>query len=348
MNIHLAGIGWVTPMGVELDSVWQAICRKRHLEPKTLTTPSSQASFPYLPITDDFMAGTQAIARLRRSSLISHLAVNAALRAIKDSGLEWTETIAARSAMVFAVSDGSVLYTRRFFEVIDREGTQAGSPLLFPETVYNAPASHVAAHLKITGRCETLVNDATCALGALDLAQELLFDTEIDYCLVVAAEECDWIVAEGYNRWGLIPRYEQAKTPALADGAAALLLSKSGHGPCLGRSVSAPFRSRRDAELALRKVLQELRPSSSDTIIASGAGNRFEPIENSALHSAGLEQPVVRPRHTIGESLCAASLMQVACGGLSIRSGAPAALITVLGYNGLAAGLRLTSAERGS
>ena len=73
--------------------------------------------------------------------------------------LEVTPEIAARTAVVFAITDGGVLYTRKFYEQIVKQGANSASPLLFPETVYNAPASHLAAQLGIDGASYTLVGD---------------------------------------------------------------------------------------------------------------------------------------------------------------------------------------------
>ena len=66
---------------------------------------------------------------------------------------------AARLAVIFAVASGSVVYTRRFYEQVTKQGAKAASPMLFPETVYNAPASHLAALLGIDGATYTLVGD---------------------------------------------------------------------------------------------------------------------------------------------------------------------------------------------
>ena len=55
-------------------------------------------------------------------------------------------------ALIFAVSNGGVIYTKRFYHDIVESGAQSASPLFFPETVFNAPASHLAAILGIHRR----------------------------------------------------------------------------------------------------------------------------------------------------------------------------------------------------
>ena len=73
--------------------------------------------------------------RLRRSSAISRFAVVAGLGALRDAALELDEASAARTALIFAISNGGVIYTKRFFHEIVKSGAAAASPLLFPETV---------------------------------------------------------------------------------------------------------------------------------------------------------------------------------------------------------------------
>jgi len=84
-----------------------------------------------------------------------------------------------------------------------KQGASAASPLLFPETVYNAPASHLSAQLGLDGACYTLVGDSTIGLTALKFAEQLLALGDVDRCVVVACEEIDWILCEAYRDWRL-------------------------------------------------------------------------------------------------------------------------------------------------
>ena len=161
MSAGIAGIGWITPLGADLETVWREIERGVVPEPQTITNPETGRVHPYLPIPPALTADLAREPRLRRSSAISFYAVAAARRALADASLTLTPDIAARTAIVLAVTDGGVVYTRRFYEQIVKQGANAASPLLFPETVYNAPASHLAAHLGIDGASYTLVGDST-------------------------------------------------------------------------------------------------------------------------------------------------------------------------------------------
>src|SRR5207253_4480313 len=125
--------------------------------------------------------------------------------------------------------------TKRFYHDIVESGAQAASPLLFPETVFNAPASHLAAILGITGASYTLVGDGAVGTLALKMAEDLMIGDALDYCLVVGAEEADWLLCDAYRKWRLLrsaPPVEPFQQPArgtiLSEGAGAILLSSEG------------------------------------------------------------------------------------------------------------------------
>ncbi len=90
------------------------------------------------------------------------------------------------------------------------------SPILVPETVFNAPSSHVAALLASPALNNTLVSDAGGFLAALDMAVQWLDEGNVSDCLVIAAEEHDWLSGEAL---GLFPGQ-----PIASEGAAALWL----------------------------------------------------------------------------------------------------------------------------
>ncbi len=63
-------------------------------------------------------------------------------------------------------------YSRRFYEEVLRDPATA-SPLIFPETVFNAPASHLAAFLGTTAINYTLVGDEGTFLAGTRAGREL-------------------------------------------------------------------------------------------------------------------------------------------------------------------------------
>ncbi len=185
--ITIEGMGWVTPLGRSLSGVWRQIAAEARPPLASQENPVNAHPAPIYRVPDNDVAEAAAHPRLRRSSRISHLALTAARDAI--SGL--SPELLARTVLVFVASDGGVIYTRRFYADIVERGGGAGSPILFPETVYNAPASHVAAVLGLDAEVLTLVGDAATGIDGIATATEFLTLGEADRCLVVAAQELD-------------------------------------------------------------------------------------------------------------------------------------------------------------
>lgn len=278
--------------------------------------------------------------RLRRSSRISHLACAAAKNAV-DHAPDWNP---ARSAIVFAASNGAVIYTRQFFDGVVREGT--GSPLFFPETVYNAPASHVAALVGIDGEVVTLVSDATAAIDALATATEILESPDLDTCLVVAAEEVDPVTAAAYRLWGLIRDGADGHSEAtLSEGAVAMVLGRDG-GPRLrrldtGHSCTAGHSLRRGLDQVVKNLTGGHRP---DVVVCSAAGARSDATEALVLDERLRGVPRLTPNRMVGQAFAVSALTQVLVAAqVILQNEASSALVPVVGWNGRVGGLVLTA-----
>ena len=346
MNASVAGMGWVTPLGRDLESVWKAVCRGNPPEVSRLENPISKSSTPVLRVPENLVRDAATVPRLRRSSLISHFAVAAASDAALSAGM--TAEKLSRTALVFAASDGGVIYTRRFYADVVERGEGAGSPLLFPETVYNAPASHIAARLGLQGEALTLVGDAATGLAAVRTGCELLATGEADYCLVTAAQEIDWITCEAYSRWGLI-KDDASESSVFSEGAAAIVLTRE-PGDCRVSATHPGFScpTEKDAEERLDAVLAEILPGSQVILsVSCASGTRLDIAEKNCIERRLPSARVLAPKSILGESLACSTLQQVIVGSLALReAGGGDALVTAIGYNRQVAGLILTHDRR--
>ncbi len=327
MSVGILGRGWVTPIGSEIASVCEQVRAGSRPTPELLTNPFSGRETPCFRVPAADIAGVARQPRLRRASIISHLAMTAALAALDDASLS-AEAENVDLALIFAVSDGGVIYTRKFFaELVDR-GTQAGSPLLFPETVYNAPASHIAAKLGITGVTSTIVGDATAGIHAIAMAEDLLQSGECSHCLVVAAQEIDWIVAEAYSMWGI----PGADPVVFGEGAAAVLLGSGGRWQIDTRLGKNYTTLKRGAEV-LAETLAPL--NGPTTIVGSMSGSKFDRAERSAIRESLGQTHGIHPRTVLGEAFATSTIGQVIVAAECSGADSPDAVaVPVLGWNG--------------
>jgi 3-oxoacyl-(acyl-carrier-protein) synthase len=311
----VAGMSWVTPLGNDVEGVWQRLLAGEVAPEETLTTEQIGAHYLVRRVRAEMAASLPPHPRLRRASAISRFAAAAGLAALKEAKFDLD-----RLALVFAISNGGVIYTRRFYSEIVKTGAQSASPLLFPETVFNAPASHLAAILGITGASYTVVGDGAVGILALKLAEDLIASSEIDACLVVGAEEIDSLVCEAYRQWRLLrdPRQPQSQRGMIvSEGAGAVLLRKSGGDFEIDRiDAGGNFFRRREAAGKLRRVVQHLDGKVA-FCVGSANGTFVDEAERLAL---GNELPFYSPKGALGDSVGASVLWQLIVATQALRT----------------------------
>src|SRR5207245_1153521 len=177
------------------DPVWDRLIRGEEATAQPISDPIANKTYCAFRIPTEALKDLPPHPRLRRASAISRFAAAAGLDALAEARSTIGGIDLERMALVFAVSNGGVVYTKRFYHSVVESGAQSASPLLFPETVFNAPASHLAAILGIAGASYTLVGDGAVGALAIKMASDLLDNEAFDFCLVVGAEEADCTVA---------------------------------------------------------------------------------------------------------------------------------------------------------
>jgi 3-oxoacyl-(acyl-carrier-protein) synthase len=368
MSLSVAGMGWVTPLGSGLTEVWEQLLRGAKAEPSEISDAIGKKNYPVLRVPAAALQDLPPHPRLRRASAISRFAAAAGLAALRDGGVTIEESKNARVALIFAVSNGGVIYTKRFFHDIVASGASAASPLLFPETVFNAAASHLAAILGVTGASYTVVGDGVVGLLGLRMAEDLMLQGDLDYCLVVAAEEADWLLCDAYAKWRLLRsvtpgrhRSQSNHGMILSEGAGAILIGKSGPVKIDLVHPGAHYPSRREAGRVLGKVLRELSPPANSIVIGSVNGTFIDQVEAAAVAEVLPDAAVYSPKCALGESIGASGLWQTIVGGMALRThlfpplgssksvrldqetGPPGIVVLGCGLNQQVGGLRLSA-----
>ena len=331
---HVAGIGAVTPAGWGMAALREALGRAATLPVKETSHPSSPRPFRSRPVPapltrPEFLGHP----RLRRSSAISQFALAASIEALgEDAAHVANGTL--RLGLVFCVSTGCMIYSARFFDEVLREPATA-SPLLFPETVFNAPASHLAAYLWTTAINYTLVGDASTFLHGLALGAAWLIEQRVDGVVVVGAEENYWTASDAYRRI--------SRRTVLTEGAGAIYLSGKPAG-----SIPVELAAITDAELffdqptrraAVRRVRQQLPAGDASMLLCDGRTGvaRLDAPEDEAWQDWPGRR--LSPQIIFGEAFTAGVAWQCAAALDALRQGtATSALISTAGGNEAAIG----------
>ena len=327
MSLHIAGMGWVTPLGSGVSAVWERLLRGEEASVETISNSVSETNYPVFRVSHDALAALPPHPRLRRASAISRFAAAAGLGALEDASSTIDLGDRQRMALVFAISNGGVIYTKRFYHDIVVSGADAASPLLFPETVFNAPASHLAAILGITGVSYTLVGDGAVGLLAIRMAEDLMADEELDYCLVVGAEEADWLLCDAYRRWRLLcsgptiePFHRPAKGMILSEGAGAILLGREGTIKIDMTHPGECYFGRQKACESLQRVVTELAAPETEIVIASANGTFIDDAEERVIAEVLPAASIYSVKPALGESVGASAPWQVIVAAQALRT----------------------------
>ena len=341
MNAGLAitGTGAVSAAGWGVAAMMQALGSSATFPLSLLERPlgDSVVRTPVMRVPGA-PANMQKSSRLRRVSPISKFAAAAAMEALGAERAAESLAGRLRVGVIFTLTNGCVNYSNRFFGEVLADPSLA-SPILFPETVFNAPSSHISAMIGSSAPNDTIVGDQSAYLTGVDLAAEWIGRGEVDGCLIVAAEETDWLSAEA------LCLYSKHHIPS--EGAGAIYL-EAGPGPVgihhLPDPVPYPIR---DRIIAMREIRHTLSPEDDGAtlLVDSLTGvRRFDRAETLAW--SDWSGPRWSPKRVLGESMGAACALQVVAAVEALKSRTfKQAVVSSAGSNQHAAGMVLRSSE---
>jgi hypothetical protein len=364
-RIFVAGLGAVSPAGWNVAALREALDKNEPLPSQPLERPGWEKPLqvrlmPNPVARPEFLTHP----RLRRASPITHYVVAAALEA--TAKLRADRDFKFHLGLIVCLQTGCVNYSCRFYEEALKDPSTA-SPLLFPETVYAAPASHLAAVLGNISLAASLVGDPGTFLQAVSLGAQWLDENRVDACLVIGAEETNWILADAL--WHL------DRSAVLTAGAGALCLCRESE-LSVGVELSAitdahtfsARKSRRQAARAMREQLGKPGVPASCRPVASrrneeiagrmpalpeivellcdgiGSSPRADAAELNAWRD--WTGPRISPKRILGEGLMAAAAWQCVAACDAVAGGRfTAANVSLVGSNQQAIGARFLRAD---
>jgi hypothetical protein len=337
-RVFVHGLGAVSPAGWGLPALRAAAEKGEPYPTQSLSRPgwAENLLVRHTPNPSPRPAFF-AHARLRRSDAIAQYTVAAALEALGEDAAR-VRNGSLRLGIVVCVMAGGVAYSRRFYEEALKDPATA-SPLIFPETVFNAPASHLAAFLESTSASYTLVGDDSSFLQGLALAADWLLNDQADGCVVVGAEEMDWIVADAMRLF--------QRNAIHSDGAGALYLRRddSSNQAVELANITDPFlfTQNQNRTAAAEKMRAQLPASCRKELLCASVQGQpsRDAVENAVWRDWSGSRVAVR--EIFGEAFPATAAWQcvLACDALQ-RGKFSAANVSIVGANLQAIGARFT------
>ena len=358
-GLFVCGLGAISPAGWGVKPLQEALAQGQPLPVQALARPGWEEPFRSRqappPLT---RPACLAHPRLRRSSPISQYAAAAALEAV--SALREPGRPSPRLGVIVCLHSGCVQYSCRFFDEILRDPSTA-SPLLFPETVFAAPGSHVAALLGNAPVVYTLIGDPASYLQGVALAADWLEDGRVEACVVLGSEETNWVRADALwhlERGAIISEGAGALCltldPALSLGVELTAITDAHTfrtdsavvGAANGQSKSPLGASREHAAQAMRR---QLPAAASLELLCDGLGNGARTDTPEATAWADWTGSRLSPKRVLGEAHVAGAAWQCVVAAEAVRRGQfPAANVSLVGCNQQAIGCRFVRADTGT
>lgn len=323
--LYVHGYGALSAAGLDPASLYHATLEGTTIPVVEKEYPLGEGtvSYPGRPVDTQALRFLLPRApRLRRSSNVTKFAMAAALQAIPEERAAQIKAHEFRLGIIVSFMNGCVNYSCRFYQEVLQEPAHA-SPLIFPETVFNAPASHVASYFESDGPCYTLIGDSATWLSAVTVARDWLASDQVDGCLVLAAEELDRLTSEALHLY--------SRQNIATEGATALYLERTPseiqlaelHGPF-------PYNTTDERKNALAQAVATLK--NSGTLIDGLTG-----VANSDQMEAALtptwSEPSLSPGKILGDGMGIKCGLQTIVALEALKNGASRSSVLAAGTN---------------
>ncbi|MBF0569811.1 MAG: hypothetical protein HQL18_03450 [Candidatus Omnitrophica bacterium] len=181
MGVVVTGIGMMGDWGAGKDAFLSFLAGR--------SVPVAVEDFDF-----DAYIDTQLV---RRADHISRCALTASTLALRDADLSIDRNASQRIGVVFGTVHGALHYTIDYHASLVTGDPKVASPLLFSDSVPNAPVSHISTSLGIQGY--TITTQGYCAVTqAVEVASQLISHGTLDVCLVGGADVNHELLAKFY------------------------------------------------------------------------------------------------------------------------------------------------------
>ncbi|MER6137015.1 beta-ketoacyl-[acyl-carrier-protein] synthase family protein [Streptomyces sp. NPDC001815] len=280
-EIVVTGFGVITSAGEGAEALWDAYAGGHRQGTAHEGLRLARAEF------DRTAAGTAR--ERRRMDKVSQLAVASCRAALAAAGANGDEAAVAATGVVLGTGIGPMESSERFTVPVLSEGARAANPGVFPNTVFNGAAGHVAMALGTRGPTSTLTSGHAAGAAALAVAYDMLRAGRAERLLVPAVEAFSPAVLEAYRS---IPLFGAAagRRYTLAEAGITLVLERRSSAQRRGAPIHAVVLGHASAsdacgigrwdpsgdgvERAMREALRRtgLRPHDISALWANAAG----------------------------------------------------------------------------
>ncbi len=340
-RICITGIGVVSPIGIGKEEFFSSLKNGKSgieeiKEFDTHFSPSKKGGMIRTFHPGEFIPAS----KIRRLDRASQFAIAASKLALADAKFTVTRENSSRVGVVLGSGFCGLSSSEEFHRGQVLKGFLDLNPMLFPNTVPNAPSSYVSIELGIQGVNSTLVQSFCTAEAAISFACDQLRKGRADLILTGGVDELSELLFRGFSDLHLLATdqgYGEKSCPydkmrnglVLGEGAGLLVVENEAnarsrgariYGYILGYSLTGKSPKGDGSEDLNRSIRMALKGKETTSIdYLSGAGNssrRLDALEAEAVKKVFPEQclqiPVSSIKSMTGEAIASGGMRLVA------------------------------------
>jgi 3-oxoacyl-[acyl-carrier-protein] synthase II len=224
-NIAVTGLAAISSAGVGTEPLLEAVNDGRsRLQPVPEEITGETGHFWGRAEgfkVSDFMPPLKA----RKFDRCSQFAIVAAGMALEDAGIDRASTDPARIGILLGCGFGGIANSEEFLRGYFTRGADGLAPMLFPNTVPNAPASNASIEHGLKGPNVTMVQRFCSAESALMMACRFLLEDRADIILAGGVDELNPLMLKGFQAAGQLHRHASG----FGEGAGIMVLERMEH-----------------------------------------------------------------------------------------------------------------------
>jgi 3-oxoacyl-[acyl-carrier-protein] synthase II len=184
-RVVITGLGVVTPLGEDLEHFWSRLLAG-HSGIKKITRIQGIENYPVriggeiTPADFDPLKTLDAKA-IKRLDLFSRYGLCAAIKAVRDSGLDFAKEDVGRAGVIVGSGIGGIQTMEEEYDILNARGVRRVSPLTVPKLMVNAAAGNISIQFGLRGPITaTATACATAGNAVIDAYRTIQYeDAEI-------------------------------------------------------------------------------------------------------------------------------------------------------------------------
>jgi 3-oxoacyl-[acyl-carrier-protein] synthase II len=360
-RVVITGLGVVTPLGEELEQFWKRLLAGE-CGIKKITRIAGVENYPVriggeiTPADFDPLKTIEHKA-IKRLDLFSVYALCAGIKAVRDSGIDFSKENRHRAGVIVGSGIGGIATMEEEYDVLNLKGVRRVSPFTVPKLMVNAAAGNLSIQYGLKGPITaTATACATAGNAVIDAYKTIQYD-DADMMLAGGSEAA--LTKLGLASFcalrALSTRNEEptrASRPfeknragfVMSEGAGVVVLEEYEHARARGARIygelvgvgatgdachiTAPDENGAGAAAAMEKAIREARinPEQVGYINAHGTSTELGDLaETKAVKvvfgSAAKKVPISSTKGALGHSLGASGGIELVIAALALQRG---------------------------